>query len=104
MPYASCETVTRPLAHMRDLVLCWFRPQNTNQMFLFTAEDVLRSLAMDSDYYEGTEEWDKLDRVMELFKFIKQNTVNGLVTLTQEQRDIYWMGTNDIYQELATSY
>jgi hypothetical protein len=70
-------------------------------MFTYNAENVLRSLAMDSDYYETTEQWDKLDSVMELFKFIKQNAVNGLVYLTAEQRDVYQEGTNDIYLELV---
>ena len=70
-------------------------------MFTYNAENVLHSLAMDSDYYETTEQWDKLDSVMELFKFIKQNAVNGLVYLTAEQRDVYQEGTNDIYLELV---
>jgi hypothetical protein len=70
-------------------------------MFTYNAENVLRSLAMDSDYYETTEQWDKLDSVMELFKFIKQNAVNGLVYLTAEQRDVYQAGTEDIYLELV---
>ena len=70
-------------------------------MFTYNAENVLRSLAMDSDYYETIEQWDKLDSVMELFKFIKQNAVNGLVYLTAEQRDVYQEGTNDIYLELV---
>ena len=70
-------------------------------MFLYTAEDVLRSLVLDSNYYEGTEEWDKLDKVMELFTFVKRNAVNGLVYLTQEQRDVYRLGVNDVYLELV---
>jgi hypothetical protein len=59
-------------------------------MYTYTAEDVLQSLAIDSDFYETQEEWDKLDRVMELFKFVKQNAADGLVNLTEEQRDVYW--------------
>jgi hypothetical protein len=64
--------------------------QLTPQMYTYTAEDVLQSLAIDSDFYETQEEWDKLDRVMELFKFVKQNAADGLVNLTEEQRDVYW--------------
>ena len=59
-------------------------------MYSYTAEDVLQSLAIDSDMYESIEEWDKLDQVMELFKFVKQNAVDGLVYLTEQQRDVYW--------------
>ena len=66
-------------------------------MFSYTAEDILRSLAIDSDYYEGTEEWDKLDSVIELFKFIKQNAVDGIVCLTSSQRDVYLCGESYDY-------
>jgi hypothetical protein len=59
-------------------------------MYSYTAEDVLQSLAIDSDVYETEEEWEKLDLVMDLFKFVKQNAVNGLVNLTEQQRDVYW--------------
>jgi 3-methyladenine DNA glycosylase AlkD len=59
-------------------------------MYTYTAEDVLQSLAIDSDFYETQEEWDKLDRVMELFKFVKKNAADGLINLTEEQRDVYW--------------
>ena len=61
-----------------------------HQMYTYTAEDVLQSLAIDSDVYENQEEWDKLDRVVELFKFVKQNAADGLVDLTEQQRDVYW--------------
>ncbi len=64
--------------------------QFTSQMYTYTAEDVLQSLAIDSDFYETQEEWDKLDRVMELFKFVKKNAADGLINLTEEQRDVYW--------------
>ncbi len=64
--------------------------QLTSQMYTYTAEDVLQSLAIDSDFYETQEEWDKLDRVMELFKFVKKNAADGLINLTEEQRDVYW--------------
>lgn len=61
-------------------------------MFTYNANDVLLSLVTDSSYYEKTEEWDKLDAVMDLFKFVKQNTVDGFVSLTEEQRDVYLCG------------
>jgi len=59
-------------------------------MYCYAAEEILQSLAIDSDVYETHEEWEKLDLAMNLFKFVKQNTVNGLVYLTEQQRDVYW--------------
>ena len=66
-------------------------------MFSYVAEDVLRSLAVDCSYYESTEEWDKLDNVMELFKFIKKNAEEGMIYLTEEQRDVYLCGESRDY-------
>ena len=59
-------------------------------MYCYAAEEILQSLAIDSDVYESHEEWEKLDLVMDLFRFVKQNAVNGLVYLTEQQRDVYW--------------
>ncbi len=48
-------------------------------MYTFIAEDLLRSCAIDSDYYENLEDWDKLDAIMAVFKYVKNNAENGLV-------------------------
>ena len=66
-------------------------------MFSYVAEDVLRSLAVDCSHYESTEEWDKLDNVMELFKVIKKNAAEGMIYLTEEQRDVYLCGESHDY-------
>jgi hypothetical protein len=76
-------------------------------MFTYTADKVLQSLAVDSSHYESTEEWDKLDNVIELFKFVQQNAVNGIINLTEEQRDVYLCGEcNDVkyYETAVDSY
>lgn len=59
-------------------------------MFTYNADEVLQSLVIDSDVYEQEEEWDKLDKVMDLFKYVKQNAKDGLIDITEAQRDVYW--------------
>jgi hypothetical protein len=49
------------------------------------AEDLLKTLAVDSSYYESCEDWDMLDEVISLFKFVNKNAKDGLVTVTQFQ-------------------
>lgn len=49
--------------------------------YTFVAEDLLQSCAVNCSYFEGREEWDKLDSVMELFKYIKLNAKDGMVDI-----------------------
>jgi hypothetical protein len=76
-------------------------------MFTYNKQEVLKSLVIDSSHYERTEEWDKFDNVMELFKFVNKNAVDGMITLTEEQRDVYLCGEcNDVryYETAVDSY
>ena len=66
-------------------------------MSYYSAEKVLQSLSVDCDYYESTEEWDKLANVMNLFKYVKSNAKDGLIYFTQGQRDVYLCGESYDY-------
>lgn len=53
-------------------------------MYKFIAEDLLQSCAINSDYYEDLEDWDKLDAVIEVFKYVKTHAQNGMVDVPAE--------------------
>lgn len=57
-------------------------------LFTFNAEDVRKSLAIDAGYYEDEEDWDNHQLVMDLFKFVTENAVDGVIRLNQEQKII----------------
>ena len=76
-------------------------------MTSYNAEKVLQSLSVDCSHYESTEEWDKLDNVMELYKWVKNNVVDGVVYLTEQQKEVYLTGEcNDVktYETFADLY
>ena len=76
-------------------------------MTSYNAEKVLQSLSVDCSHYESTEEWDKLDNVIELYKWVKNNTVDGVVFLSEQQKEVYLMGEfNDVktYETFADLY
>jgi hypothetical protein len=66
-------------------------------MFSYDSNVVMLDLVVDSAHYKKTEEWDKHHNVIELFNFVKENSVNGRIYLTEEQRDVYLCGEcNDV--------
>lgn len=57
-------------------------------LFTFNAEKARQSLAIDAGYYEDQEDWDNHQLVMDLFDFVTENAVDGVIRLNQEQKNI----------------